>query len=674
MNENGLTTVAGPLVSVIIGFKDWGLERLELSVRSIHDSLADIHHEVIISDYGSEDSASISALARRADARHEIVQTSGEWSRSRALNAGVRASDGEIIMATDADMLFTPRSLGRVVEQIEKHPQQVIILQCRDLPTGYTHEVVRREGFDWDRFAAIGQIRPRWGMGGLVAVKRENWERLRGWDERMHTYGGEDVDFGKRAQASGARIDWLDEPDVAMYHIWHPSSGASAARSAAATAAIAENRRIHTTDATFARNRVAPRYLPTDMLPLVTVLFDATLNGAAPLDATLTSVLGQTVQDIEVLVVGAVDDLPRDSRVIALDREHPIVRGTYATSVRAGEIWADDRLEKLLELWTPGTGLMSDHTVQILRDDNGAALTPLAVVQTTAPDPRATLLRSSLMPGDLTSTIDSWNDAVRHVAAAGAKWVIAPTAGHVTVVNLENEEQIANERAASTSAMKAALYRCGLAGPEPAPATITPLGTLANALLYNHDLTLEIEAPAAIEITEEPSLFDAERGWHRRTLRTPEGAVLQCELRWTGNDLAYVTQVARKLQRTGLQVRRRSPRATDYLPSAEFNPASLALTAEATYGNPELKSIWLAVAETDGPEQSLRESLFTASSVTVVLDRIAESGGSERRWLLARSSSAALGDALELAAALPTESNVHIVELPARQTHDEVMK
>ena len=60
--------IISPLVSVIIGFKDWGLERLELSIRSIHDSLEGIQHEVVISDYGSEDTASIAESAQRAGA------------------------------------------------------------------------------------------------------------------------------------------------------------------------------------------------------------------------------------------------------------------------------------------------------------------------------------------------------------------------------------------------------------------------------------------------------------------------------------------------------------------------------------------------------------------------------------------------------------------------------
>lgn len=660
-----------PLVSVIIGFKNWGLERLELSVRSIHDSLAAVDHEVIISDFGSEDTSSIADSAHRIDARHVIVETDGEWSRSRALNAGVRASRGEIVLATDADMLFTPRSLSRTVEQIQKHPQEIVILQCRDLPVGYSHEVVRREGFDWDRFASIGQIRPRWGMGGLVAVRREIWERLRGWDERMHTYGGEDVDFGRRAQAAGARIDWLDEPDVGMYHIWHPSSGASASRSEAATAAITENRRIHSTDSTFARNRVRPRYLPSRMTPLVTVLVDAGAEGAEPLRSTLTSILGQTVQDLEVLVLNG-SALPDDPRVEALTVDEARTRGTFTTSARAGEIWAEDRLETLLSQWTQGTGLISDRTAQLLRDENGATLAPLTLVATSTPDPRTTLIRSSLLPATLSLTARSWSEAVHAAASTGAGWVTVEAARHVTITDLISDETISAERAANSLALTSALNRCGLTVPEPPATSITAFGALANALLFGRELALEIEAPTAVDLTPHHDLLSSDRRWTYHTVRTRERTVLERDLHWVGDDPSYVAQVIRQLEGTGATVSFRYATDSDRGGIRKADATSLVRTAELTYGTPEKPSAWLAVSQDSSYDDGLHGALSTAPSVTVVLERVTEQNGTEASWLLARFRNGSAAEALALAASLPTPAAINIIELPARVQGDEV--
>lgn len=659
------STSVAPLVSVVIGFKDWGLERLELSVHSIHDSLSGIDHEVIISDYGSEDTASIADSASRISARHVIVETDGEWSRSRALNAGVRASRGEIILATDADMLFSPRSLSRVVEQIHRHPQEVVILQCRDLPVGYSHEVVRREGMDWDHFASIGQIRPRWGMGGLVAVRREIWERLRGWDERMHTYGGEDVDLAKRAQAAGSRIDWLDEAGVGMYHIWHPSSGSSASRSAAATAAIKENRRIHTTDATFARNRLRPRYLPSGMVPLVSVLVDGDEADLAALEATLTSILGQSVLDLEVLVTGA-DELPNDPRVSAVPAAGASARGTFVTSARAGEIWAEDRLEALLESWAPGVGLMSDQAAHLLRDEHGKGFAPLSLVPSSTPDPRTTLVRGSFLTFPLAVTVEAWSDAVREVASSGAGWVVAPIVRHVTVTDLATDEAVARMRDADERALAGTLARCGLPVPEVPEASIDPLGILANALLHGREMTVEVEAPAAVDLASHQDLFADDFHWQLRTVRTRKGAILERHLRWTGTDTAFVTQVRHRLEESGAAVTWRYASDADHEDGPTHDPGILARSAELTYGVPASTSAWIAVS-LDGPHGAeLSETLSTMPAVTVVLERVVEQNGSESSWLLARYKNGNVSGAMSLAVSLPARAPITVIELPAR--------
>ncbi|MEE1650727.1 glycosyltransferase [Brachybacterium sp. J144] len=674
MSEENVTMAPTDFVSVIIGFKDWGLERLELSVRSIHDSLSGIDHEVIISDYGSEDADSIAASAERVGARHEIVETNGEWSRSRALNAGVRASRGEIILATDADMLFTPRSLSRVVEQIQQQPQEIVILQCRDLPIGYSHEVVSREGFDWERFASIGQIRPRWGMGGLVAITRENWERLRGWDERMHTYGGEDVDLGKRAQAFGSRINWLDEPGMGMFHIWHPSSGASAARSKEATAAIAENRRIHSTDATFARNRVQPRYLPKGMVPLVTVLVDTVFHGVTTLSETLTSVLGQSVQDIEIIVPDDVD-VPADPRILRRPANDVSPRGTFTTSVRAGEIWAEDRLENLLALWAPGVGLISDRTAHLLRDEEGEALAPLNILPAGMPSPRTTVVRSALLPSPVSTSSEKWSGVIRSVASSGAHWVLPASSRHVTVADLITDEAIASERAFDELTLRTAFERCGLTPPEMPEVKVSALGVLANAILFGRALTLEIEAPGTVDVTSIDELVADDPRWSRRSVRTSEGSILERELVWTGSDATYAADVTRRLHGTGALLRSRYAREDDLAPEDDNNAAtSLVRTVEKTYGMPGKDGAWLVVSADGETSKELHRALSSAPSVTVVLRRVLEVDGAESSWLLGRFRNGNPAEALSLAASLPHATSVSVIELPLRTAGNEATR
>ena len=128
-------------VSVVIGFRDWGLRRIRLAVQSIQASFGRFSGEVIISDYGSIDPQANKALAEELECAY--VYTPAEvWSRSRALNAGFAISSGELLVSTDADMVFSPESFERIVETARKQPKAAFFLQCRDLPEGMDDEWV----------------------------------------------------------------------------------------------------------------------------------------------------------------------------------------------------------------------------------------------------------------------------------------------------------------------------------------------------------------------------------------------------------------------------------------------------------------------------------------------------------------------------------------------------
>ena len=112
----------GPDVSVVIGFRDWGLRRIRLAVQSVQASFGRFDGEVIISDYGSIDPEANKALAEELGCTY--VYTPAEvWSRSRALNAGFAISRGALLVSTDADMIFSPESFERIVETAKQQSQ-----------------------------------------------------------------------------------------------------------------------------------------------------------------------------------------------------------------------------------------------------------------------------------------------------------------------------------------------------------------------------------------------------------------------------------------------------------------------------------------------------------------------------------------------------------------------
>jgi len=300
-----------PAVSIIVGFRNWGLNRLALSIESIAKSLGDLSHEIIVSDFGSADRAGNKASIEALGAKYVFTE-SAVWSRARALNTGIDRARASVIMCTDADMLFSPGTLRSVYEALSA-PSSAVFIQCRDLPREWDADGVRENGVDWDRFGEVSSLRPRWGMGGLVAFQRSAFDEVRGFDDRMEIYGGEDLDFAQRLQRNGVRIVWLDRPDVRMYHIWHPSSSVNASEDAASKTAVQANTKIVEKDPSVLRNLTKVRAHVVG--PEVSVVI-STFNRSQVLEESMASVLAQSFADFELIVV---DDGSTDNTKMVVD-------------------------------------------------------------------------------------------------------------------------------------------------------------------------------------------------------------------------------------------------------------------------------------------------------------------------------------------------------------------
>jgi glycosyltransferase involved in cell wall biosynthesis len=358
-------------VSVVIGFKDWGTGRLRMAVQTIQKSFGNLKGEVIVSDYGSSDFADTRRAMEEIGATYVYTPTDGVWSRSRALNAGFAVSSGQVLISTDADMIFSPRSMEIVGKAILEDPRLALVLQCRDLPEGYSDEELDIANLDWPLLDRVSRMRPRWGMGGMMAASRTKFLQIRGLDERMEIYGGEDIDFANRLRRAGARLEWVVDDDVRMYHMWHAPSRAIAVETPEGRRAIEVNRQIHVEDKSFVRNTLSWRHRPADAeLPVSVVI--STYNRGAFIGESIKSVLSQTMADFELIIVddGSTDGTRgvvssfRDDRIRYFYRENAgiaaarnfaatVSRGRYTAVHDDDDIMLPWRLEKHLEALRP---------------------------------------------------------------------------------------------------------------------------------------------------------------------------------------------------------------------------------------------------------------------------------------------------------------------------------
>lgn len=289
-------------VSIVLGFRDWGMDRLSLSLGELVPQATAIGGEVIAVDYGSSNPLEVADVVESSGAKLVRVDNGNPWSRSRALNAGLAVSSGEVIITTDADMLFTPGSIQYIYDRIISDPKRASILQCLDLPQELNAEYFSDNQINWSELEQKAVFRPRYGMGGMIACHRSAYLGVRGFDERMHTYGGEDMDFAERLRRFGLKFDWIDHPGIAIYHIWHPPTRQIASQTKSGASAISANAKILQEDSSYVRNLVTWQFKPADAKPAATVVI-VTRNRLNYLKDSIDSVLWQTVQDLQLIVV-----------------------------------------------------------------------------------------------------------------------------------------------------------------------------------------------------------------------------------------------------------------------------------------------------------------------------------------------------------------------------------
>lgn len=343
-------------ISVVIGFRDWGAQRLNLAVKSVQNSFGNLAGEVILVDYGSRDPSVASEIAECFKLKLAQVFDAPVWSRSRALNAGFALAEGDLYVSTDADMLFAPRTLETVHRWWSSSRDSAFFLQCRDLPESITVEGLSNQPIDWRHLESVSTLRPRWGVGGMMAISQLAFRQLRGLDERMTTYGREDMDFALRARRNGQRMVWVEDQIARIYHMWHPPTSVGLKKDKSARLSVNINRKIYAEDSTVIRNRSQWIHGEDSPLPIVSIVFSDGLLANLGLIKMLRL---QTVSSFEIILperfVGEVESLP-DKRIRfsngANDHLSSILdscRGRYILPLSGVKAVALNFLESLLD-------------------------------------------------------------------------------------------------------------------------------------------------------------------------------------------------------------------------------------------------------------------------------------------------------------------------------------
>jgi predicted glycosyltransferase involved in capsule biosynthesis len=144
--------------------------------------------QIIIVDWSSKDTSIIEKVAMQ-DSRVLVARIENEiyFNHTRTKNFGVSLSDGEIIVATDADIMIHPR-LRRLFSVLNANDK---LFYRGWIPGGY----------------------------GTIVVHRHMLDAVGGYDERMEGWGGSDDDLYLRLTLHGFQFAYI--PEGLLSHIDH---------------------------------------------------------------------------------------------------------------------------------------------------------------------------------------------------------------------------------------------------------------------------------------------------------------------------------------------------------------------------------------------------------------------------------------------------------------------
>ena len=321
--------------------------------------------ELIIVDDGSPDDTATIALSIIAEYPGHAISLlrKSNGGVSEARNAGIRKARGAYILPFDADDIIRPTMLEKTVQLLEANPD--IAIAYTDITHfGAVNCTIQAAEFDAAKIPINNQL------NCCSLYRYEAWECCGGYNSLVIGY--EDWDFWVSCTAHGMRAARIPE-SLLLYRVKQESLYTSAlTRDAELRARIVLNHPTLYSSNVISEAQRRLTSFPEPMLPgapLITVIVP-TYNRPELLSQALRSVLDQTFQDFEVVVVNDsgidvgpwVSSFDEPERIRLLTHSHNIgssaarntgiraARGKYIAYLDDDDLYYPHHLESLVEV------------------------------------------------------------------------------------------------------------------------------------------------------------------------------------------------------------------------------------------------------------------------------------------------------------------------------------
>lgn len=153
------------------------------------------------------------------DAEVIVGRCSGPWSKGAALRAAAAEASGEILVIADADSLVEPETIDEAIATVAATGDWVVPHRTVYRLTAEETERIY-DGGKFRRGPGLVVRQPYTGPpgGGIVVLRRADWDLVGGVDPRFEGWGGEDICFGFALETL---VGWHRRLVGRLFHLWH---------------------------------------------------------------------------------------------------------------------------------------------------------------------------------------------------------------------------------------------------------------------------------------------------------------------------------------------------------------------------------------------------------------------------------------------------------------------
>lgn len=174
--------------------------------------------EIVLIDNGSTPPSSIEAVHGHGS----VIRNESNTGFPCAVNQGIRAAKGEIIILLNNDVIVTENWAQRLEWHLLKYDivgpltNYVAGMQHITIPCYRNEQELNNEAMKWQIANAFCSQDVNWVIGFCMAFKKSLWDEIGPFDESLWPCSGEEIDFCYRARAVGHKVGIAR--DVYLHH------------------------------------------------------------------------------------------------------------------------------------------------------------------------------------------------------------------------------------------------------------------------------------------------------------------------------------------------------------------------------------------------------------------------------------------------------------------------